>query len=191
MLSARVIACAISSLLLAQPALAQVQGNTPRLPKLAPAVTQAVGPIVQTSPNASGPTQVQRDAARRAADTARINEGMNEAQEQADQRMDAANTALVTGVVSGASQIGAGVVTQSPGQQGADIETLTQQTLGQASQDASTDLRDGMSAAQRANQRRQALRAHAQCMRRAANASQCPCPSGTQRVNGQCVAAGN
>lgn len=189
MFSARVIACAIL-LLLAQPALAQVQRDATRLPSQAP-VGQAVGPTVQPSPSVSGPSQAQRDAARREADKARINEGMNEAREQADKRMDAANNALVTGVASGASQIGAGVATQSPIQQGQDIEALTQQTLGQAAQDATADLRDNMSAVQRENQRRRALRARAACLRDAANAAQCPCPSGTQQVNGQCVAAGN
>lgn len=186
MFSVRVIACA-TLLLLGQPALAQVQRDTMRPPSQAP-IGQAGGPTMQPSPSVSDPTQAQRDAARREADNARINEGVNEAREQANQRMDAANNALATGAASGASQIGAGVVTQSPVQQGQDIETLIQQTLGQTARDANADLRDSMSAVQRENQRR---REHAACLRNAANATECPCPSGTQQVNGRCDAAGN
>lgn len=189
MFSARVSACVIL-LLATQPALAQVQRDATRLPG-EPPVSQAVGPVLQTPPTVSAPSQAQRDAARREADNAHIDEGMNEAREQADRRMDEANTALGTGVVSGASQIGAGAVTQGPGQQSHDIEALTQQTMGQTAQDANSDLRDNMSAVQRENQRRRALRAHAECLRNAANVNQCPCPTGTQRVNGQCVTAGH
>ena len=233
MFSARVSACAIL-LVLTQPALAQVHHDATRLPG-GPPVSQTVGPILQTSPTVSGPsqaqrdrvrpeadnvrinegvnearvqtdhrtdaahtalgtsgpTQAQRDAARREADNARINEGIDEAREHAAQRTNAANMALATGVVSGASQIGAGAFAQSPGQQSHDIEAVIQQTMRQTAQDANADMRDGMSAVQRENQRRRALRAHAECLRNAANANQCPCPSGTQGVNGQCVAAGN
>lgn len=138
-------------------------------------------------PSTSDRTQAQRDAARRRADAARIDQAVDEARRQADQRMSAGSTALATGVASVAGQM----ATQPVGQPNEDIETLTQRVLTQTGQDANTDVRDVASQVQRENQRQHALREHAECVRNASNANQCPCPSGTRRVNEQCVVAGN